>query len=135
MKTAYGHQVALALVSGLLLLGACKEDGEGPAPECPDDLVSLQILSPVAGDTLHAGVATEIKWCYAATVSNVQIDFTNDGEETWHGITTTGGVIKPTNTFSWTPDAAWAGASCVIRVAQYGETDINVMSGTFVLVP
>ncbi len=135
LKKFLGVSVAVMAVAGLLVVGACEDDENGngnggtdPQPECSADITEIQVLAPTATDTLRVSQGFEVKWCLpqlgANTITQAQIDFSNNEGETWTTLNPDGASVNwPQNTFTFTPNAGQTGNSCIIRVGEYSNVD------------
>jgi len=141
-RKVLGVSVAVMAVAGLCLVGACGDDENGggdngitdTTPECSDTITSIVVLQPTMSDTLRVGEAYDVKWCLPSTIELAQVEFSNDGGDTWQ-VLSSEGIVWPTNTFSFTPQAGDEGMSCVMRVGEYGNVGATqAMSGLFVVV-
>lgn len=128
MKSWKKWMLVLTCAAGALCyFGACED--EEPADDTPDACAnapdSIMIRTPVVGDTLTVGVATEIAWCIPGRMSAVVVRFSPDGGDTWRDLTTAQ-IEAPANSMSWTPGAQHVTASGLLRVENYNAQGVDI---------
>ena len=119
--------IDIARVSGAVRIGGRIVDTTtiDSVPECSDDIAQIVVLRPTREDTLTVGRPFTLRWCLPSTIVVAFIEYSTDGGDTWRAPVAEG-VLWPTNTFSFTPQAADLGTTCLVRVGEYGNMDATM---------
>lgn len=81
--------------------------------------MSIVVMSPNGGETLHTGLTHEIAWRTFGKVGNVRIEYSTDSGETWTDIA---GSTENDGSYTWlVPDAS--SKSCEIRISEAEDGD------------
>lgn len=129
---------AIFSVLALCLGALCEDDdnGNGPTDPCAGT-TELTLVEPNGGETLSAGEAVEIKWCYPDPwdYGKIRIFATTDNGLSFPEIATEGAtagypIPHPGTSFSWTIPADFAGKQVILKVEDY-DGYVNDFSDAF----
>ncbi len=93
---------------------------------------TIKITSPVKGDTLISGRKYYVTWDYTGAFSNVDIEYSIDGGNTWNTL-----VLSASNqqSYEWTISPGITSDQALIRVLNSANTNVFDISDTFVIIP
>ena len=84
-------------------------------------VATIIVTAPNGGESLNAGVPTNITWLSFGGVGNVRIELSRDNGGTWGDIAAS---VPNTGTYAWTPSAP-ASALCLVRVSSVAGPGIT----------